>query len=160
MMGKSTVDRRAELAVPTCGKSELWAYAWQAISQGRGPSPTLMNFVQTRHTSYYHPQARRGLLEAQVGMLSDQVLELNREVRDLRGRLRRLSSGEAIILEQLDLPDYPGAQVEAVAARVLEYLDAHGKTDVVDYAQHSGDEFWLVAQAFRLLEKRGQVMED
>lgn len=143
--------------IQQCGVSDLWSASWTAITSGRTPSTILLQYMRrepARRSTHAGPEAA---LRAQVDHLQDQLITVNREVRELRSQLRKFSSGPQIIFEELDLPEFPNSQVEPVAAEMLRYLGEHGKTDVFEFAEAKDLDFRLVAQAVRLLEKQGRV---
>ena len=156
----SYLPQGMEPAVRLSGASDLWTLTCTALATGRTPNVAELAFV--RHPSRGRGRHHRSRMETdwEFDQLQDQVLTLSREVRELRSRLREVHSASPIVMESMDLPDYPDAEVSAVADQVLAYLDEHGKTDVFDFAEAKEMDFRLVAQAFRRLEKRGLVTGD
>lgn len=95
------------------------------------------------------------------------IVEVFRELKELRSELSSLeeelkANKDARLVEvrAMDLPDFPPEKIEATAKEVLTYLDrSGGTTDIVDFAERTDSDPRLVAQAFRLLQRRGELVE-
>jgi hypothetical protein len=85
----TAVDKSRDPSSILGGPSDLWTYAWDAVSSGRPPNVPLL------HVICY--EAGRGIAaarlqaEPEVAHLREHLLILNREVRELRGKLRKLA---------------------------------------------------------------------
>ena len=107
--------------------------------------------------------ARRWTFESARLALTDLVNEVHQlriNLVALEAEFRRNRDARMVDVQTLDLPDFPAEEVERVAQMVLSELETRsGSTDIIDFSEKTDTDPRLAAQAFRLLQKRGQLVE-